>query len=61
MTATERKSNLELTTETPYLTLTTVTSELWGVFYENFKENWPHYNGTELYMSYRVSFMEISK
>ena len=42
----ERKSNFWLTTDTPYLAL---TGELWGVYYENFEENWPRYNGTVLY------------
>ena len=46
MTAPERKSNLKLTKETPYLAL---TGELWAVYYEDFDENWPRYNGTALY------------
>ena len=46
MTATEHKSDIKLTADTPYLTL---TGELWGVCHENFEENWPHYNGTALY------------
>ena len=46
MTATEHKSYFKLTTDTPYLSL---TGELWGVYYDNFKENWPRYNGTALY------------
>ena len=36
MTA-EHKSDLELTTHTPYLAL---TGELWGVCCEDFGENW---------------------
>ena len=46
MTTTEHKSDFKLTTDTPYLAL---TGEVWGVYYENFEENWPHYNGTALY------------
>ena len=42
----KRKSNFKLKTATPYLAL---TGELWGVYYENFEENWPRYNGTVLY------------
>ena len=34
------------TKDTPYLT---ITGELWGVFWEYFLENWPHYNGIALY------------
>ena len=33
------------TKDIPYLVL---TGELWGVFCENFQENWPFYNGTAL-------------
>ena len=39
MTATKSKPDFELTTDTPYLTL---TGKLWGVYYENFYENWHH-------------------
>ena len=46
MTAIERKSDLKLTTDTPYLAL---TGKLWGVYYVNF-EDWPRYNGTALYL-----------
>ena len=46
MTATERKSNLKLSRDTPYLAL---TGELWGVCSEHFKENSLRYNGTALY------------
>ena len=45
MTATEGKSDFELKTDTPYLAL---LGKLWGVYYEKFKENWLHYNGTAL-------------
>ena len=40
------EKDFKLTTATPYLAL---TGELWGVYYENFQENWPCYNGTQLY------------
>ena len=41
----ECKSNIRLTKDTPYHNL---MGELWGVFGEDFRENWPFYNGTEL-------------
>ena len=47
MTAPERKSDFKLTTDTPYLS---IMGKLWGVYYEDFEENWPCYNGTALYM-----------
>ena len=47
MTATERKSDFKLTTDTPYLT---PTGEPWCVCHENFEENWLRYNATELYL-----------
>ena len=40
MTATERESDFKLKTDTPYLTL---MGELWGVYHDNFGENWPRY------------------
>ena len=40
MTAPERKSDLKL------------TGELWGVYHEDFEENWPSYNGTALYIAW---------
>ena len=40
MIAAERKSDLKLTTDTPYLAL---AAELWGVFCEDSGENWPRY------------------
>ena len=43
MTAAESDSDFRITTDTPYLTL---TGELWGVFCEDFGENWLLYNGT---------------
>ena len=39
------------TTDTPYLAL---TGELWGVYYENFEETWPRYNGITLYLIWWV-------
>ena len=45
MTTIEHKSDIELITDTPYF-----TGELWGVYYENFEENWPCYNGTAMYV-----------
>ena len=46
MTDTEYVSKFELTKKHPYLTL---TGELWGVFCGDLGENWPCYNGTDLY------------
>ena len=42
----EYKWELEATNDTPYLAL---TGELWGGFCDDFRENWPRYNGTALY------------
>ena len=47
MTTAERKSDFNITTDTPYLTL---KDELWGVYCEHFGENWPCYNSTALYI-----------
>ena len=47
MPAWKPESDFKLTTDTPYLGL---TGELWGVYYENFEEYWPRYNGTALYL-----------
>ena len=53
MTMAERKSNIRLTKDTPYLAL---MGELWGVFSEDFEENWWLYNSTALYfMRYILS------
>ena len=46
MTTADHTSDLKLTTDTPYLIL---TGELYGVFCEDFWENWPHYNSTALF------------
>ena len=43
MTMAERKSNIRLTKDTPYLAL---MGKLWGVFCEDLGENWRCYNGT---------------
>ena len=47
MTGAELKSDFKFTTDSPYLAL---TGELWGVYCEDFGENWPSYNGTALYV-----------
>ena len=44
----ESVSDFRITTDIPYLA---PTGELWGVFCEDFGENWPRYNGTALYIS----------
>ena len=44
----ESVSDLRITTDTPYLSL---MSELWGVYCEDFGENWPRYNGIQLYIT----------
>ena len=49
MTDVEYKSEFEYTKDTTYLA---ITGELWGVFCEDFGENWPRYNGTVLYIEY---------
>ena len=46
MTGAKYKSEFESTKYIPDLAL---TGELWGVFCENFGENWPRHNGTALY------------
>ena len=43
MAMAERRSNIRLTKDTPYLDH---TGELTGVFFGDFGENWPRYNGT---------------
>ena len=43
----EHKSELSSTENTPYLAL---TGKLWVVYCEDFRENWPCYNGTALYL-----------
>ena len=47
MTAAYRESDLNHTANTPYLVL---TGQLWGVCWENIKENLLRYNGTSLCM-----------
>ena len=46
-----------LTTDTPHLTL---TGELWGIYYEDFGENWPRYNGTALYQKNIMATIIVS-
>ena len=48
MTVAEQRSDLKLTTGTPYLAL---TGELWGVCCKVDGENWLRYNGTVLYIA----------
>ena len=52
MTGIENKSETILAKDTSYLALT----ELWCVFCNNFRWNWPRYNGTALY----VVFVNVS-
>ena len=48
LTEVESKSGCcEPTKDTPYLAL---AGKLWGVFCEDFGENWPCYNDTALYL-----------
>ena len=46
ITVLETESDIRITTDTPYLAL---TGELRGVYFKDFGENWPRYNGTALY------------
>ena len=46
LTGTEYKSRFQFTKDTTYLAL---TSELLGVFYDEFSENWQRFDGTALY------------
>ena len=46
MTKVELKLEFDFTKDTPYLAL---TGELWGVFSEDFGENWSRYNSTILH------------
>ena len=47
LTETEYELEFEYMKDTQYLAL---TGELWGVFREDFGENWPGYDGTALYI-----------
>ena len=47
VTTTELKSNFNITTNTPHLTL---MGELWGVICEDLGKNWPHQDGAALYV-----------
>ena len=46
ITVLEIELDIRITTANPYLAL---TSELWGVYWEDFGEKWPHYKNTALY------------
>ena len=46
MTGAELKPDFKFKLGTPYIAL---TIEPWGVYSEEFGENWPHYNGTALH------------
>ena len=52
ITVTESESDIRITTDTPNLALTV---DLCGVYFENFGENWPRYNGTTLHFYNRDS------
>ena len=45
MTVAKHVSDFNITTDTPHLAL---TGELWGVYCEDFGENWLCYNGIVL-------------
>ena len=47
LTGTKYKSGSQSTKDSPKLAL---TGKLWGVFGDDFSENWLHYNGTALYI-----------
>ena len=49
MTATERKPYFKLATDNPYLAS--------YVYYENFEESWPRYNGTASLLPYPSRFL----
>ena len=44
----------QITNYIPYLAL---TGELWGVICEDSVENWPHFNGTALYMTFKYEYL----
>ena len=56
MTAAERVSDFNLITYTPHLAL---TGELWGIYCEDYGENWPRYNGTALYILNSKFYMHM--
>ena len=39
---------INTTKDTPYLTCDALMADLQDVYYEDFGENWPHYNDTAL-------------
>ena len=49
ITVAESESDIRVTTDTSYRAL---TGELWGVYWEEFGENRPRYNGTALYLMF---------
>ena len=54
----DNTTDFELTKDTPYLDL---TGKLWGVFGEDFGENWPNYNCTELWYTCRGPGVGVTK
>ena len=56
ITTTENNSESRIKTDTPYLAL---TGELWGFCCEHFRNNWPRYNGTALFMISIQMYMYI--
>ena len=56
MTAKEHKSDFKSITDTPNLAL---SGELWGVYYENFEEYWPHYNSTAQYNGTAMKYIRV--
>ena len=48
MTVAESESDIRIVKYTPYIAF---TGELWVVFCEDFRENWPRYNDIALYMA----------
>ena len=44
------KHNIYDLTLTKYTLYHALTGEIWGVYHEDFGENWPRYNGNTLYM-----------
>ena len=57
ITVAEIGSDIRITTDSLYLAL---TGDLWGAYCEDFRENWPRYNGTALYMlTWHASYQGI--
>ena len=53
--AESKSDTIRITAHTSYLAL---TGELWGVYWEEFVENWPRYKGTALYIAECISINE---